>query len=89
MNKSEAVLENIFKDQESLSNYAFSLSLFMSEISQAAIRDGITDLFFLAREGQYLKKLFEEYQRISGRTSVHLHYCMCLVSLACRLRCEV
>ncbi len=74
MNKSEAVLENIFKDQESLSNYAFSLSLFMSEISQAAIRDGITDLFFLAREGQYLKKLFEEYQRISGRTSVHLHY---------------
>lgn len=63
-----------FEDKQPLSNYAFALSTFVSKLYTAAVSDGITDLFFLAREGKYLKELFELYMRLIDKHSIQTHY---------------
>lgn len=54
---------------------AFSLSLFIYRLYHAAQTDGVRDLFFFAREGQQLKKMFDYYQSLHGNSEViQTHY---------------
>lgn len=47
-------------------DYIFSLFLYISKLYYQLKKDNIQDIFFLSREGEYLKKLFETYQSICG-----------------------
>ena len=58
-------LQYISKKEGPLSNYAFSLFLFIKRMVDKAISDQITDLFFLSREGKFLKRLYDEYVEIN------------------------
>lgn len=64
----------IFADKLPLSNYAFSFALFIQKLYCALERDNISDVFFLAREGAYLKRLFDAYQEIIGKSVATSHY---------------
>ena len=46
-----------------ISNYAFSLYDFCEKLYKYAIKNKINKLYFLSREGQFLLKLFEAYQK--------------------------
>ena len=77
MSMEKETLGKIFKKNKKkpLANYAFSFFLYVQKMCESCIADGITDLFFLSREGQFLKKLTEIY--ISKRKPdfpVRLHY---------------
>lgn len=68
MKKSDVYLQNIYQkfkkiyDEDlPLSNYSFSLLLFIDKLVDESIADGITDLFFLSREGSFLKLLYDKY----------------------------
>lgn len=56
------------------SNYSFLLYLHIERLYKSLIREGIKDVYFLSREGEFLKKLFDFY--ISKRTNseVRSHY---------------
>ena len=55
--------------------YSFSLYLFTRQLYDRCRKDGITDLYFLAREGQFLKRLFEIYLSQSPvDPDLKLHY---------------
>ncbi|MEG1751838.1 MAG: HAD hydrolase-like protein [Clostridia bacterium] len=48
-------------NQSSYSNNAFPLFLFAKRLADSCIRKKITNLFFLAREGKFLKTIFDYY----------------------------
>lgn len=54
-------MKEIFDIDLPLSNYSFSLFLFIKRMVNEAISDGITDLFFLSREGKLLNLLYDKY----------------------------
>ncbi len=64
---------NEFGDNFNYSNYAFPLYLFEKRLYIALKNAGVKDVFFLAREGQFLKKLFDEFCRIRG-CEIKSHY---------------
>ena len=65
----------VYKINNPLSNYAFSLFLFIEKLAKQSMADGITDLFFLSREGKFLKLLYDNYVSIKGLTSCpRAHY---------------
>lgn len=41
----------------------FSLYMFTEKLYYQLLNDGLDEVFFLSREGEYLKKLFDEYQK--------------------------
>lgn len=57
--------KNIFEKEKGLSNYAFSLYLYIKRMYQSGLDDGIDKIFFLSREGLFLKRLFDYYQENS------------------------
>ena len=63
----------IFNKYRNLSNYAFSLYLFIVKVNEECKKNNITDLFFLAREGAFLKRLFDIYNN-KNEHKVKTHY---------------
>ncbi|WP_157957266.1 HAD family hydrolase [Winogradskyella tangerina] len=51
--------------------YAIFYHIFAERLYETAKRKNIKDLFFLSREGQYLKKLFDSYQEFTALRSDH------------------
>lgn len=57
--------------------YVVFYHVFVERMYEAAKRENIKDLFFLSREGQYLKKLFDSYQDftcIDPNDKINTHY---------------
>lgn len=50
-----------FKDRL-FSNYAFSLYLFCDRLFDYCLTNNVSVVYFFSREGQFLKKIFDEYQ---------------------------
>lgn len=53
---------------------AFSLHLFVARLHAAVAARGLTDVWFLSREGFDLRDMFEHYQAIRGGPQVRCHY---------------
>lgn len=65
----------IYRTYSPLSNYAFSLYLFISKLYDQCISDGVHELFFLAREGEFLKQLYDKYaEQRNGTYQVKTSY---------------
>lgn len=56
------------------SNYCFLLYLYLERLYKSLIREGIKDIYFLSREGEFLKKLFDRYISKRGEDAIHTHY---------------
>lgn len=57
------------------SNYAFALYLFEKRLCARLEQENIKNVFFFSREGQYLKKLFDDYCRLTGKgKDIATHY---------------
>lgn len=68
-------LNRIYHSNQPLSNYAFSLFLYIQRLHKKCICDGITDLFFLSREGRFLKRLYERYDELAAtKCPARTHY---------------
>jgi len=72
-------LDGVIKkcDQTVFPEIVYTLYLFIKNLYISLIRKNVTNVFFLAREGQFLKKLFDEYQEIEcskGMYRIKTHY---------------
>lgn len=71
-------LMDIFEKQlneRPLSNYGFSLYLFMRELLKYVEKNDVKDIYFCSREGEFFKEIFElllEQNQLSKK--VHTHY---------------
>ena len=64
-----------FGETYNFSNYAFPLYLFEKRLCERLEERGQTDVFFLSREGQFLKALFDEYRARTGcGREIRSHY---------------
>ena len=61
--KEYKLLKQISKQNSPLSDYSYSLFLFINRLISKSISEKITDLFFLSREGKFLKQLYDSYVR--------------------------
>ncbi len=61
------------KKENIYTNYAFPLYLFTKRLFDHTKRHNINEIWFLAREGKFLKTLFEEYIKAKG-VNMKLHY---------------
>lgn len=62
------------KNENIYTNYAFPLYLFSKRLLEHCQRHNIKDIFFLAREGKFLKTLFDEYlayQKLENEINTH------------------
>lgn len=55
-------MKTCYKNFSFLSNYAFSLYLFVERLYITLVSDGINEVCFLSRDGEFLKELFDLYQ---------------------------
>ncbi|MGY8915917.1 MAG: HAD hydrolase-like protein, partial [Flavobacteriales bacterium] len=65
------------KSQHPLSEYILHFYFFTERLYIKAKKTGIKNLFFLSREGLYLKRLFDAYQemnKFSGISKINTHY---------------
>ena len=65
------------KSKHPFSEYVIHFYFFTERLYKKAKQDGAKDLFFLAREGLYLKKLFDSYQELNqfdSKTRINTHY---------------
>lgn len=68
-------LESIIRsNQEPYSNYSLVLYLFVEKLYRTVCREGERKLYFLSREGKYLKKLFDDYLLWKGNSEIETHY---------------
>ncbi len=56
------------------SNYCFLLYLYIDRLYKSLIRKGIKDIYFLSREGEFLKKLFDLYSGNRKEEKICSHY---------------
>lgn len=56
------------------SNYCFLLYLYAERLYKELIREEIQDIYFLSREGEFLKKVFDLYLEKIKDKSIHTHY---------------
>lgn len=61
-------------DAQTYSNYAFSLYLFIERLTNRLLKEKYADVYFCSREGQYLKRIFDEYCARHGITELKSHY---------------
>ena len=74
--------ENIFDEygtKLNFSNHAFPLFMFTKRLYKKLSQNNIKDVFFISREGQYLKKLFDTYvsiikEKYSINVGINTHY---------------
>lgn len=63
--------------KHAFSKYIIHFYFFTERLYKKSKRDGVKDLFFLAREGLYLKKLFDFYQELNqfnNEDKIQTHY---------------
>ncbi len=63
----------LYGGKYNFSNYAFPLFLFTQRLADKVKELNIKDLYFLSREGKFLKKLFDEY-KTKNNIKVQTHY---------------
>lgn len=56
------------------SNYCFLLYLYAERLYKELIREKIQDIYFLSREGEFLKKVFDLYLEKHRDATIHTHY---------------
>ena len=76
--KLETAIADIAKSNTSgvlgYSNYCFVLYLYLERLYKSLIRENIKDIYFLSREGEFLKKLFDLYISNRGEVVIRTHY---------------
>jgi predicted HAD superfamily hydrolase len=73
----KAVLRQVKDSGDVFPELAVTLYYFTDALFQFLARNNIKDVFFLAREGQFLRVLFEDYQNVNGVFSdrrIRSHY---------------
>lgn len=78
----KSIVDNLYKTCKKESSipyteYIMHYHTFVERMYETAKRKNIKDLFFLSREGQYLKKLFDSYQDftlIDDNKKINTHY---------------
>ena len=71
--------DKIFNKHNNFSNHAFPLYLFTLRLYNQLSETGCNDVFFMSREGQFLKKLYERFVEIKKElgqevTPINTHY---------------
>lgn len=56
------------------SNYCFFLYLYIERLYKELIKNNISDVYFLSREGQFLKRLFDAYVDRRAESTISSHY---------------
>ena len=56
------------------SNYCFLMYLYVERLYKSLVREGIKDIYFLSREGEFLKKLFDLYIGKRSNEKIRTHY---------------
>ena len=69
----KSIQKEQYKGQNRYSNYAFSLYLATERLYKQAVSRGIKKLYFLSREGEFMKKLFDAYAK-NRRASIDSAY---------------
>ena len=54
-------LQTKYSSVASLTNYVAAFYLFTERLYRECVREGVEKIFFLSREGEFLKKLFDQY----------------------------
>lgn len=68
-------LEALYRNGSALSNYVFALFLLIERLYETTRTMGIHDLYFLARDGEFLKELFDLYlENVPLDYRIHTHY---------------
>lgn len=68
------ILNNFFvKKDIAYCNYIFALYEFSDKLYKELIKNGQKHLFFFAREGQFLKRIFDEYQK-AKKSKIETYY---------------
>ena len=62
----ESIYKKNYKGQERYSNYCFALYLATERLYKEAVSRNIKKLYFLSREGEFMKKLFDIYSKNRG-----------------------
>lgn len=74
----ESSIEEIAKSNVSgtlgYSNYCFLLYLYIERLYKSLVREGVKDIYFLSREGELLKKLFDLYICKRPNEEIRTHY---------------
>lgn len=66
-------LKKIAKNHDTYNNYAFSLYQYIDTIYKYLLKEGANTCFFLSREGEFLKKLFDTYDKDNKISSNYLY----------------
>lgn len=66
-------LKKIAKNHNTYNNYAFSLYQYIDTIYKYLLKEGANTCFFLSREGEFLKKLFDTYDKDNKISSNYLY----------------
>lgn len=77
MNKNREIIKKMrlcFDRTDPMANYAFSLLLFCHRLYAECAEKGISELFFFAREGRFLKELFDAFCSAKGDNDLITHY---------------
>ena len=77
MDKNREIIKKIrlcFDRTDPMANYAFSLLLFCHRLYSACMKKGISEIFFFAREGRFLKELFDAFCFAKGDKTLITHY---------------
>lgn len=61
-------------EKKNYSGFCFSLSLFTEKLYIKLKQDNASKVFFLSREGEFLKKLFDAYLKIQNDNSIETRY---------------
>ena len=74
----ESAIEQIAKSNVSgtlgYSNYCFLLYLYIERLYKSLVCEGIKDIYFFSREGEFLKKLFDLYICKRSNEEIRTHY---------------
>lgn len=81
-NSKEEILDRLKKISvhNDYSNYAFSLYLFIEKLYSKCKKMDIRQLVFFSREGQFLQKLFEKYQKDKNKKIETIYLCISRVA---------
>lgn len=72
--KIKKIAKSNLKGMLGYSNYSFLLYLHIERLYKSLIREEIKDIYFLSREGEFLKKLFDCYLYKRRNSEIRSHY---------------
>lgn len=87
--KMNHIFNMISNDLSHYSNYAFSLYLFLEKLYMEIDGEGIGNILFLSREGQYLKEIFQYYltsRNLENKVKLHYFYTSRIASYTAGLK---